>query len=265
MRVLFHRCRYDIPGIAPFPMLADGRMLLLPTFTNASEDPLYADLRLSPGVTYYDIMRGIVKNHPDLDPGLTAKIRWLAGETHCDLNPDLEFDTFPRPEGWKPNIRIDDQVDNLEDGDLIMLYAPFVPMIKVDEEYQFDVNVPAKKIAVAGYLEVGSSISTYHRGPGLPGWLSYHGSNGFWDADYGSEYAGGSMNFFIASNNLGDTLIPGAGPFRFHEDLMLHQLIRQFDEFQGCSLLRSFIVHASAKLKKHLYSLIEKHRYSPIE
>ncbi|HNW10664.1 MAG TPA: hypothetical protein PKI71_04785, partial [Candidatus Rifleibacterium sp.] len=133
MRVLFHRCRYDISGIAPFPMLADGRMLLLPTYSNASEDPMYSELRLSPGVTYYDIMRGIVKNHPDLDPGLTAKVRWLAGETHCDLNPDLEFDTFPRPEGWKPNVRIDDRAGALDDGDLIMLYAPFVPMIKVDE------------------------------------------------------------------------------------------------------------------------------------
>jgi len=45
---------------------------------------------------------------------------------------------------------------------------------------------------------------------------------------------------------------------------MLHQLIKNFEEFQGCSLLKSFTVHASARLQKHLYQLIEKHRYSPV-
>lgn len=118
------------------------------------------------------------------------------------------------------------------------------------------------QIAVAG--EVGSSISTYHRGPGLPEWLYYHGSNGFWDPDYGSEYAGGAMNFFIASNNLGETLIPGAGPLRSRRSdaASADQAIRRIS-----GLFPAAIVYHSClgKTAETPVRLIEKHRYSPIE
>lgn len=208
MRIILSRKGFDSSvGGHPSPVLSDGRMLSLPI--PSSIDPL----------AYEDLMTPIGKTYRELIDELYAGAR--LGSKGAHLDPDLLEGARPRKPGWRPALgQIGAAGGHLRNqgvkaGDLFLFYGWFRKTeLTEDDRLRFSPDSPGFH-AIFGYLEVKQVIAATSS-IALPDWLSDH------PHAVAARLAKSSNFIYVAKSTLSaDAGRPGAGVFRFNENLVL--------------------------------------------
>lgn len=204
MKVILSRKGFDSDfGGFPSPVLPDGRLLSLP-IPSPNDKHKYQDLKLNKNKNYQQLMREL---------GIKC-----SSQT-CHLDPDIYPDCIKRETGWLPIFgqvgaaagHLDNQ--GVGEGDLFLFFGWFQKTVKSEKRLIFDKSDKGKHI-IFGYLQVAKKISV---GVGeVPTWALYHPHLS------GSSFGKTNNTIYIASKTLSwNPKLPGAGVFKFHDDLVL--------------------------------------------
>jgi Nucleotide modification associated domain 3 len=138
------------------------------------------------------------------------------------LDPDLLGDARPRKPGWRPALgQIGAAGGHLRNqgvkaGDLFLFYGWFGKTELTKDRLRFSPDSPGFH-AIFGYLEVEQVIAANGSVP-LPDWLSDHSHA------VAARLAKSTNFIYVAKSTLSaDAARPGAGVFRFNENLVLTQ------------------------------------------
>lgn len=197
-------------GPFPSPVLPDGKML--PIFI-----PDSSDSRKLP--TYDELWHGGLCLGSAVESLSRSKIRG-SGTAHVD--PDLDWETMPRLEGWRPAFgQHGSALRHLENqcvgiGDLFLFFGWFRNAVWQAGKLRYEDGSPDFQ-ALYGWLQVGSIVDA--NSPAREEWLEPHPH--FQRSEFGAH-----NKVFVASDELcvgGCGLgVPGGGAFpRLHDALVL--------------------------------------------
>lgn len=225
MKVILSRKGFDSGyGGYPSPILPDDRDDRLVSLPIPSEDNIYySKLRIDSSLTYYDVMSGLkstirVKNNNEIQ-----KRKWeaLKENTTCHLDPDIYRNAIERPKDWKP---IFGQVDaaqthlknkGVKEGDIFLFFGTFRKTEDKGECLTFIRGEPEIHI-IFGYLQIGE-VMRIRSDTQYPHWMNYHPH-----IDSVRLRKKKNNTIYIARDTLSwNSMLPGAAPFNFHEDLVL--------------------------------------------
>jgi hypothetical protein len=213
MKIILSRKGFDSAnGGSPSPILQDRRMISFPIPSNDSTK--YSDLMVDNNQSYYELMRQLV-----------SKIKYNKGEikltkdTKCHLDPDIYASIIYRMENWKPSFGQIDQaqshLDNegVKENDLFLFFGWFNKTILKNGIIRF---VKPDLHIIFGYLQIGEILKV-NTEKQIPNWLKNH--------PHGNDKKRrekSNNTIYIARDNLTwDKSKPGAGIFKFQEDLVL--------------------------------------------
>lgn len=221
MNIILSRKGFDSQyGGYPSPILPDGRLISLPIPGN--DGICYSDLYLDfdDFRSYYDLMEKLFEQKHKKQ--IRDKNGWFALEksTQCHLDPDLYGSVIERKEHWKPLFG---QVDvaqrhlnrRVEKGDIFLFFGTFRKTEYEGKMLTFVPKEPAIHI-IFGYLQIGEE-KEIKSDTNIPSWIAYHphiASSGLREKKINTVY--------VARETLSwDSELSGAGPFRYHKDLVL--------------------------------------------
>jgi len=222
MKVILSRKGFDSErGGYASPILPDGRLLSLP-IPNTPDSARYCELKLTQGITYYDLMRELNKKqyikhkaHGD------TKSQWhnLELDTECHLDPDIYPGVIERHRDWRPLFgqrgaaqTILDK-HNIQKGDIFLFFGRFKQTQNVFGKLKFDPSDRDRHI-IFGYFQIDEKISVSGK-TNIHEWIRYH--------SHISRSDGRKNNtVYIASETLSwNAHLPGAGVFKFDRSLVL--------------------------------------------
>jgi len=218
MKIILSRKGFDSGyGGYPSPILPDDRLVSLPI---PSDDNIhYSELMIDSNLTYYDVMSDLRQNIKVKNDKKKWERKPLKENTTCHLDPDIYRNAIERPKDWKP---IFGQVDaaqthlknkGVEEGDIFLFFGTFKKTEYKGECLTFIREEPEIHI-IFGYLQIEEIKSPDTR---CPDWMNYHPHI---DSDRLRKKKNNTI--YIARNTLSwNSMLPGAAPFNFHEDLVL--------------------------------------------
>jgi hypothetical protein len=213
MKIVLSRKGFDSAfGGNPSPILQDRRMISFPI--PSYDSTKYSDLMVDNNQSYYELMRQLVFK-------IKYKKEWieLTKDTKCHLDPDIYANIIQRTENWKPCFgqidKAQSHLDNegVKENDLFLFFGWFNETILKKGILQF---VKPDLHIIFGYLQIGEilKVNTEIK---IPNWLINH--------PHGNDEVRkkrSNNTIHIARDNLTwDKSKPGAGIFKFHEDLVL--------------------------------------------
>lgn len=215
MRIVLSRKGFDSGyGGYPSPILPDGTMVSLP-IPNSSDSARYSDLKLSNGISYFDLMRSI-------NPRLKINGEWkgLTETTRCHLDPDLNEEITMRNHVWKAALgQIGAAQGHLAKqkvttGDIFLFFGWF-RKYKDLKSLTYEENMKNVQ-AIFGYLQVGE-IFNVGVNTEVPEYIKAH------PHVVSSERRKVKTNsVYVAKDRLTwDKKISGAGHLRFDQSLVL--------------------------------------------
>jgi len=222
MKVILSRKGFDSErGGYASPILPDARLLSLP-IPNTPDSSRYCELKLTPSMTYYDLMRELNKKKyiKYIAPGDT-KSRWhnLELGTECHLDPDIYPGVIERHKDWRPLFgqcgaaqTILDK-HNIQKGDIFLFFGRFKKTQSVFGKLKFDPSDKDRHI-IFGYFQIDEKILISGK-INIYEWIRYH--------SHISRSDGRRNNtVYIASETLSwNAHLPGAGVFKFDRSLVL--------------------------------------------
>ena len=212
MKIILSRKGFDAGvGKVPSPIFPSGEMISLPIPEGAPNECAheYTDIRMgdsSMGAIVQELTRG------NIQPTALAH-----------LDPDLNADSIPRPEGWKPVFGQSSAAEshlrkkNVGEGDIFVFFGWFRKVHQVDGRYRYVPHAPDLHV-IFGWLQIEKRVPVAHRKT-IPEWALGHPHCKY-------EPYNGNDSIYIAADKLnlpGYTLDQsGAGVFRkFHPSLCL--------------------------------------------
>jgi len=206
MKVILSRKGFDSSfGGYPSPILPDGRLISLP-IPQKESGIRYCDIRIDKNKTYLDLMK-------------TLGMKFDTS-SHCHLDPDLRYGSYNRKSGWKPLFgqmsaaQSHLQGKGVKEGDLFLFFGWFQKTQEKKKNLLFKRSDTGQHL-IYGYMQI-ASIKQLHHFEVIDEWMQYHPH-----AD--DEHKGNKFNtLYIARDSLSwNKSIPGAGVFRYHDDLVL--------------------------------------------
>ena len=222
MKVILSRKGFDSEsGGYASPILPDGRLLSLP-IPNTPDSSRYCELKLTPGMTYYDLMQDLNKKKyiKYKAPGDT-KSQWhsLELDTECHLDPDIYPSVIERHKDWRPlfgqrgaaQTVLDKH--NIQKGDIFLFFGRFKMTKSVFGKLKFDPSDRDRHV-IFGYFQIDEKILVSEK-TSIREWIRYH--------SHISRSNGRKNNtIYIASEALSwNAHLPGAGIFKFDRSLVL--------------------------------------------
>lgn len=169
-------------------------------------------------VSYYDLKGPGGQSVGEIISELAAGAKIEGKGAHAD--PDLVRDMRERLHGWRPSLgqigaaggHLRNQ--SVSEGDLFLFYGWFRHTCLDTGRLQFRSDVPGFH-AIYGYLEIDSVVSA-RNSESLPEWLCSH------PHAIPARLAKSTNVIYVAGDSLSvNPEIPGAGVFRFHDELVL--------------------------------------------
>ena len=208
MRLILSRKGFDsTSGGCPSPILPDGTMVSLPIPDRSSH------------IAYREIEQQGV-NIGQLVVDLTGDPRRLRHYAHLD--PDLDPDTWPRADGWRPLFGQTGAAQghlrkrNIQAGDLFLFFGLFRPVEHTRSGWRFVRRAVAKHI-LWGWLQIGEIYNVDQLTSDALPWARYH--------PHFQGNRGVSNTLYIAADGLclngEDVDVSGAGLLRHIEDRMI--------------------------------------------
>jgi hypothetical protein len=222
MKFVLSRKGFDSEsGGHPSPILPDGRLISFPIPSN--DNIFYDDLALDNGQyhTYCDLLK-------ELTPSIKFNNENVAvdANTKCHLDPDIYKDVLKRPAGWRPLFgQIDAAETHLEnkgikENDVFIFFGSFRQTREIKGKIIFD-KIEKEKHIIFGYLQIGKIIRC-DMTAAIENWITYHPH-----FSTGRRKKGNNTIYTARERLSWNAKMPGAGPFHFHEDLVLTK--------RGCS------------------------------
>ncbi len=165
MRIIFSRKGFDSSaGRCPSPIWPNGRLLSLPI--PGDESP----------IAYKDIAWGEY-NLGEIVTSLTnGRIK---PDYRAHLDPDLDANSIPRPEGWRPIFGQANAAQGhlrnqgVGPGDLFLFFGLFREVIVAENQIQFKPDSPAKHI-IWGWLQIEAKTAVDETAVVQWPWAQYH-------------------------------------------------------------------------------------------
>ncbi len=222
MKVILSRKGFDSEsGGYASPILPDGTLLSLP-IPNTPDSARYCELKLTQGMTYYDLMRWLNKKQYIRYKALgDTKSQWhnLELDTECHLDPDIYPSVIERHKDWRPLFgqrgaaqTILDK-HNIQKGDIFLFFGRFKKTQNVFGKLKFDPSDRDRHI-IFGYFQIDEKILVSGKTI-IPEWIRYHSH---------ISHSDGRKNntVYTASETLSwNAHLPGAGIFKFDKSLVL--------------------------------------------
>lgn len=201
MRVSLSRKGFDSEfGSYSSPILIDNRMISLP-IPSSEGDRRYDKLKLSPFKSMAELMEKCnIKSIPT-----------------CHLDPDLCKQYMKRDSRWHPlfgqigGAQTHLEKQNFKEGDLFLFFGTFQ---KIDKKFKFFGN---PKHVIFGYLQVEKILKVINNVK-IPTWMQYHIHN---DKSHREKKYQNNTIYVARKTLIEDESLPGAGLFRFNEQLVL--------------------------------------------
>lgn len=166
MKVILSRKGFDSEsGGYASPILPNGRLLSLP-IPNTPDSTRYCELKLTPSMTYYDLMQDLNKKKyiKYKAPG-DNKSQWhsLELDTECHLDPDIFPSVIERHKDWRPlfgqrgaaQTVLDKH--NIQKGDIFLFFGRFKMTKNVSGKLQFDPSDRDRHV-IFGYFQIDEKI-----------------------------------------------------------------------------------------------------------
>lgn len=291
MKVILSRKGFDSEsGGYASPILPNGRLLSLP-IPNTPDSARYCELKLTPSMTYYDLMQDLNKKKyiKYKAPG-DNKSQWhsLELDTECHLDPDIFPSVIERHKDWRPlfgqrgaaQTVLDKH--NIQKGDIFLFFGRFKMTKNVSGKLQFDPSDRDRHV-IFGYFQIDEKILVSKK-TSIREWTHYH--------SHISQSNGRKNNtIYIASETLSwNAHLSGAGIFKFDKSLVLtkegHSCSRwqlpsffkglnigyhnpdswKDDYFQSRSRGQEFVIEESYEVENWVKDLIRRNalkRYRP--
>lgn len=276
MKVILSRKGFDSEnGGYPSPILPNNKLISLP-IPSQMDTIKYSDLKLDSQQTYFDLMKQLREN-------IRYGGRWheLNQNTTCHLDPDLMKGIYPRDLGWKQIFGQCDsaggQLINQGVGrdDIFLFFGTFQLTEKA---------LNGGFHLIFGYLQIDhffrepyDNCSCCLKDPTpFPNWAKYH-------SHYTIYRDNVNNTIFIAKDKLLDTQLPGAGVFKYHDDLVLtkrgqdkksiwqlpecfigseftyhpNQIVEKDRDFQSVDIGQEFVTNSTPKIKNWIEKIIK--------
>jgi hypothetical protein len=286
MRVILSRKGFDSRnGGYPSPILPAGTMVSLPIPSCPSDDDYrYSELLLT------GRSLGARRSYLDLMNELMPELLYDEN-TVCHLDPDIYANTLKRETGWRPcfgqigaaQTHLSNQKIGKKDDpdDLFLFFGWFRRTEWSDGKLRFVIpNIKSEPDwhVIFGYLQIGKVITDFEDSNSIPDWIRYH-------PHMKECRTSDSTNaIYVARENLTwSKNLPGAGPLRFEDKLVLTKRGREGsrskwnlpdffrtlrityhseqswkkDYFQSADIGQEFVIDESPKVEAWAKELIE--------
>ena len=196
-------------AVVPAPIFPDNTLYSLPIPDSDSK------------ITYGELQHGDI-NIGEVVADLTEG--QIGPDSHAHLDPDINYEAYPRREGWRPLFgqsgaaqgHLDNQ--NVQIGDLFLFFGLFQQVEKISGRWCFVKDAPRQHI-LWGWLQIGEICKVDELAPDELPWARYHPHRSL------SRAKDSTNTLYIASCGLnlgGGSIAPGAGCFlKVHERLVL--------------------------------------------
>lgn len=213
MKIILSRKGFDSTyGEVPSPIFEDGSMLSIPI--PADSKLTYDDLssKNSSGSKISNIVEDLTSKKGNSH---------VKGNSDVHLDPDLNPDSYPRSDGWKPMFGTSGAAQGhlvkqgVGIGDLFLFFGWFREVINKSGRYEYKKSAEDKHV-IFGWLQVGSILHPQTQVDAIPEWAKYHPHC----EEAQQEEPGNCL--YIASDQLqlGDIKgeFPGGGVFKTYKD-----------------------------------------------
>jgi hypothetical protein len=149
--------------------MPDNELITLP-IPSSEDEVLYSEIKTKRNENLYKIMKQLNMNIRE------GKLKELAENTTCHLDPDLSHHSINREDGWKGcfgQINAAQKVlenNNIREGDLFIFFGWFNDVEKTSNGYKFKKG--SGRHTIFGYLQIDKIF--YTSKDELPNWIKKH-------------------------------------------------------------------------------------------
>ena len=210
MKVILSRKGSDsVYGGIPSPIFPNNDMRSIP-IPNSEDKIKYSDLKFNEQLFYNDLIDQLQQNN---------RIKKIADEEACHLDPDIYKNVIDRPVSWRPlfgqigNAQQHLKHEGIKKGDLFLFYGWFRRTKLYNNILRYTDRVDLH--VIFGYFQVELIINP--KEDGYEDWMNYHPH-----VQNKKRFNDKTNCLYVARDNLTwNSKITGAGYFNFSENLVL--------------------------------------------